>query len=905
MGVLACRSEAGDPVLDAPSEPRDEIEYRLHPWVNELSAAALESLVERDDATGSLRFDDAPSAVRRLEPGQVVVAGKSAATPRGLLRLVVSVDESDEYVDVATRPVPLQLAFESLHAVLRRESVDVATPTGDVARSADPGLQPLSVFGSSEVVGGKRLFEAVPFNLDGDLATKDDQLVVRADIEGQVGYHATLDLDWLGDANLLSQAQECLEELVDNPLSVFDDCVPMPDVTFSFEASLGGRGMLEVEGASANDYESSTIYLNEEPWQLPQLVAGPIVLTPELDFTALVAGDAASYFHARTEFGFELSVEAAAGVKSGIESPSTSFQELVMQPDVKVSSSGRSKVTFGPRLSLLAYDTFGFYADLHAFGALVADQSKEPCWDYEVGMELSPGVRLRIPWGLFGLEELGRQLGLSGDVASGKFGSIMLYSEHPFEQLPDSERACQRPPESVLPLGDGPTSETYETPTFTPWSRRLGNVSAVQPYVAQSGQSRVLIEKGHDSSWIVSGAYLGAVLKLADDGSWLWAHELGLGLLPDEDAMALSDRTLSLLALPSRDLGIITAADRLTISSLDHDGNVRWARRLRGPAGLPEGLWQLSPIAMAALPNGDTGVLYSQRTVADDGGVLLLRVSARGALVFARHFRFPTGEVSIGAALVAVDDDLVVAGFSFEPSETRSYLLRFDGSGDVGWARELEVCGATRVRIESMVRRASSDLAVVGTHDLGPERAFFATLSAQGEARNAEAYWTDSILEDIAPVALAELPTSGFVTLATFTPNDLGNTLEFGTHDSLGVRTGGIGYGLRHENGVDRANLRPAGLRLTTDGGVLVVAHVALDNVFDDHGLWISKLPARSYEHSFDTTFVDDGKSTFVNQSCDVATTSVNVEIDAVELDDLDVSDLVETHPLEVTSEPR
>lgn len=49
--------------------------------------------------------------------------------------------------------------------------------------------------------------------------------------------------------------------------------------------------------------------------------------------------------------------------------------------------------------------------------------------------------------------------------------------------------------------------------------------------------------------------------------------------------------------------------------------------------------------------------------------------------------------------------------------------------------------------------------------------------------------------------------------------------------------------------------VRPGGLRLTNDGGALVLAHVT-DPALDKRGLWISKLPARTGEAPFDPALV-------------------------------------------------
>jgi hypothetical protein len=900
--VCGCSSDAEAPA----APPRDELSYRLQPWTTELPAEVLSALTKNDLETGTLTFSGSPALVRDRAPGDVLVAGKSDQTPKGLLRAVVSVTSDGGDTVVETIPVPLPLAFESLHAKLTRTGIDLAGPNGpNQPKSTTPALS-AEAYTVGKTVGDQRVFDTELYNLDKNKDTKDDQFLVHAELQGQVGFTATVDLDWLDASGAIDHAKDCLEKAIKNPLSILSDCVTLPDVKVSFDVSLEGDGLLDVEGAASKEYKSGPIPLSETPWELPDLYAGPVVLTPELDFTANVEGDAANYFHARTEFGYDLGVKAKIGTKSGVSAPDPTFEKKIAKPVVSVSSSGHSKASFGPRLSLLAYDTFGFYTDLHGFGELEADRKSTPCWDYTVGIELTPGIRLRIPWKKFGLKKLADKLGWNWDFGSGVLGSIPLYQDHPFDGAPLSERACTKPPTSALPLGEGPSTDTYESPTFSPWSYRFGNIRAKQPFVPYPGQSHVLVEKTHASSWLVSGTSVGSVMHLADDGSVVWARGIDVGLLPDEAALALDPSAESALALTSDPVDFFVASDRLTLLALDYDGNVTWAKRLRLESGLPgPELRELSPVAMTRMKDGDFSVLYSRHAVDHVGSELvLLRVSPNGTLRFARRFAFPTGQLSLGSNLVPIGDDVVVTGLAFEPTETASYLARFDDKGTLEHAERVNACGSSRVRIESATLRASGDLALFGTHEISPERTFFATVSPDGVPRGATALWSGSILQDLAGAAVAELPTSGFVSLGRWTPW-VGSALELSTLDSQGQRTGGRGYALSDQSASNMAALLPAALRLTTDGGALVVAHVEGDHDFSDQGLWITKLPAKTFDAPFDPAFVETGPDTFPAESCTVNLIPAQVEVHDLALDALDVTDVVSAVPLTPTREAR
>ncbi len=881
VSLLGCGSAD-----EAPAE-RDRASYELHPWVTELGDTELDALVESDPAFGTLRFAGVPERVASRQPGDVLIAGKSQHTPKGLLRAVVSVSHEGGDTVVETVPVPLPLAFAKLHAKLAAREVSfTARPA---ASSEGPTSQPQ--WSKSAVVGDQRVFDLQVYDVDQNPKTKNDQLYVHAELEGKVAFTASVDLDWLDSAGAISHAKDCLKKLVKDPTAILSSCVTLPDVKVGFDASLSGNALLDVDGAASKPYVSEPILLNDEPWELPELWVGPVLLTPSLDFTARLEGDSATYFHSRTEHGFDVGVAVSVGTKSGVSAPAPKLTKKFSTPTVEVSSTGRSKASFGPRLSLLAYDTFGLSTELHAFGELTADQGKSPCWDYRLGFELTPAIRLTIPWKKFGLSKLAKHMGWNKDYAYGALGSVTLYDAHPFADLPNEKRACALPPPSALPLGEGPTSATYQNPTFTPWAKRLGGVQATHPFVEKPGQARALVEKAHGSSWVVSGAHVGSVTHLSDSGGVAWNRPIELGLFPDEAALALEPSARGALAVATSPMQILVASDRFTLVALDYDGKLAWRRRLRLPSGLPgPELRELSAVALTPLPGGDVAVLYSRTTPAHVGSELVLvRASAQGAVRFARRIAFPTGQLSLGGALVPVGQDVVVGGQSFDPSEEIAYFARFDADGELVWARRLGACGSTRVRIADGTLRASGDLAFIGTHEMSPERTFVATVSTDGEARGAAAFWTGSILQDVTGVAVRELPTSGFVTLSRFTPM-VGNRIELGTHDSQAHRTSGDSLSIELQAGGELAHVAPSGLSLTTDGGALLVAHVSGDQALNDHGLWVAKLPARTFELPAGQTAAQAATSSFPNETCSLDVTPASVKSEALELEEVDAS---------------
>ena len=108
----------------APATQVDDVDYELQEWTTVLPQEVLDAIVSKDDAQGTIRFRGAPEIVRNREPGDVIIGGKSAATPRGFVRAVVSVKPEGEDTVVETMPVPLPLAFKRLHAKIAPRVVD-------------------------------------------------------------------------------------------------------------------------------------------------------------------------------------------------------------------------------------------------------------------------------------------------------------------------------------------------------------------------------------------------------------------------------------------------------------------------------------------------------------------------------------------------------------------------------------------------------------------------------------------------------------------------------------------------------------------------------------------------------------------------------------------------------------
>ena len=101
-----CTSCGSDPVA-APERVR-EISYELFPSTHELGASDVLRITALS-ADGRIRFAELPATLAQVEPGDVLLAGISQATPTGLLRVVLGVEEDDAcHAVLRTAAAPLQ-----------------------------------------------------------------------------------------------------------------------------------------------------------------------------------------------------------------------------------------------------------------------------------------------------------------------------------------------------------------------------------------------------------------------------------------------------------------------------------------------------------------------------------------------------------------------------------------------------------------------------------------------------------------------------------------------------------------------------------------------------------------------------------------------------------------------------
>jgi hypothetical protein len=69
-----------------------------------------------------------------------------------------------------------------------------------------------------------------------------------------------------------------------------------------------------------------------------------------------------------------------------------------------------------------------------------------------------------------------------------------------------------------------------------------------------------------------------------------------------------------------------------------------------------------------------------------------------------------------------------------------------------------------------------------------------------------------------------------------------------------------------------------------------------------DAGLWVSKLPARTFDAAFHDTQVAVDAGVSGNQACTLSTNSVSIQSEDIFFDAIDVTALASATPLQATS---
>lgn len=739
---VAC---GGSPEAPAPvpSEPEiDEISYELFPTTRLLSSGDLAAIQSAGD-DGMLTFDPAPSALDGVETGMVLVGGMSPKTPEGLLRGVGAVQREGTRLTMQTMVVPIQLAFRrlSVHSAHRVRTIHTAKERD----LGDLKLQRLRLLNTDAT--GEKNVRWVLFDGDGDEDTLDDQVRLEGALGGGFYFDARFEVNWGAVENLPQAVADCLKSLVKIFVGQLPDCTPLallPEAKATFEVGPDLRAHADLIGSASLSFEKELAILKMSLTPIP---IGPIVLVPGVDVLATLSGSAGAHF--RTGFDADLSARMAlvASTKNGVNvTPPSLTRSDVKARDTELAIMAKGRVSLGARISMSLYGIIGPYAQVDGFAELVADTSKNPCWEIAAGLSAHAGLLLTTPRlpvlgyvTLFDLKTPTWDIFRSGALASG---------------------TCSFAKGTSLP-GAGPDEQNYGKPSFPTWASVTaipGDALFASTAVLDPGLAFSQMERTTDGRFLASVNQAERLSKLDEAGKTTWTR----GFASDDGPLRLG--RLGTLRDSSIVIGT-TFQGAPALLRVNQEGDAFPGSAFSFAAGCTPG-----PIAaIQALPGG---LDFSAPAFAMTGGcnegdrAYLLTASASGEIREARILSVPAPATLLPRSLAVVDGSLwwlatytpggithvaaVRMDFSLQPQASSAYVGACENNRRIepAFARpakersELLVVGSSGSLHEGLFLRLRPDATVaVGSFpSFGPGASDVAVLQS-----------------------IAELPTTGYV----------------------------------------------------------------------------------------------------------------------------------------------
>jgi formylglycine-generating enzyme required for sulfatase activity len=289
----------------------------------------------------------------------------SDATPNGFLRRVTAVDASGGQVVMQTQPTTLEDAVQQGEFSISKQ----LSPTNLQAEELSPGvtLMPKSTVSPNSSFYVK-IEDVVVCDLDGNLATTDDQVLANGSIE----FEPTVDFrvrmrDWE------------IEE-------VYFGVTIQETAALDFEAK-----PLELE-VMKGEYQLG------KPIQLPSFEAMigffPVVVVPVLTFQVGVDGSV----HLGVTTGVNQVLTATAGARyvNAAWGPVSSLANQFTFTPPTLHAGFDLKGYASARLQALLYGIAGPYAEVGPYLKLEADTCADPWWQLYGGLEVPVGVRVDL-----------------------------------------------------------------------------------------------------------------------------------------------------------------------------------------------------------------------------------------------------------------------------------------------------------------------------------------------------------------------------------------------------------------------------------------------------------------------------------------------------------------------------
>jgi hypothetical protein len=337
--------------------------------VHVLDARALGGLGRAEPGTSALVFESATSELRRLSRGDVVVAGVSPSTPRGLLRRVTGVNRRGGRLVVQTAPGALEDVFWS--ARFRHRARMLASDIA-VARARVEGLVVPDAANQAWSPGRIEfeLLDVVLFDADGDPATTADQVRATGTLGAEPSFDLDVDIAW-GRVRRLQ---------------------------FTNTTRLHATLALDARAAASFSRTVSVATVEFAPVTV-MIGPVPLVLTPVVDVHVGASGSVSA--------AIRTSVTAATNVVAGLVYEDDRWRGFADLPDglddvdldwtpPEATGSAGVELLAGPQLTVLLYDIGGPYASVYGYADAWA-ALQPPSWALDLGLRGNVGVAVRTP----------------------------------------------------------------------------------------------------------------------------------------------------------------------------------------------------------------------------------------------------------------------------------------------------------------------------------------------------------------------------------------------------------------------------------------------------------------------------------------------------------------------------
>ena len=827
---LACSSSSSAP------PPADELSYEIFPTTTILTPAELSGLTSAPN--GMLTFAVAPASLANIEVGHVIVAGVSASTPRGLMRVATDVRRNGTELALSTMQAPIALAFRKLHVKSQREITGIGSAPWKRNDLSTRSLRP-----QGELIGGdvdKELpFDFLLYDADNDPSTTDDQVGIKGSLGGGFHFGISVDVDWGDVFDLPNAVKTCVKSLAGALIGKIPDCsitALLPDVKTAFEADPIMKAHASLYGAASFSYEKK---FDIASIPLEPIPIGPLVFVPYVDITAKVGGSAGAGFTVGAHGAIELKSAVAISSKhpgSPDITPIAIKHIDFAADDTKVILQASAKVGVGARLSVELYGIVGPYAEAIAYAEVKADAFANPCWSLHIGVDTVLGVRVTSP-----------EIPFLGSITLLDWKGLELT---PIDEVISSGSCLPVEKGPSLPPGSGPDAVTYANPNFTPWahvSTPVGDDGAVKSFL-DDGVEWTDNTPSIDGRYVAVGSRNDSVVKFDEGGSIVWSRRYRR----EPNAPPLRLRRV----VPTHDAGmlILTEAqdgERASLLKIGQAGGVYFRKQIELA---PEAACDFEPFGLAR--DADKGFFVLAKCLGDERAALA-HLDENAGVLGVQLFGDPNPKdrTIVPSALATIGNDVVVMGNSTTLTEgTRMFAIRLPGDGGSGgpvWANRVIGCADALDLHPSQARvNAHNQLTVVGTaadHRDG----MVMRMKDDGSVAFANFSRFDATGGNPFNIhAFAELPTTGLL-VAGMTSNLNLPTGQPGTESSIFIAsldsTGRTLWAKRYTL-PNLRSLNQASIRLTDDGGALItgIAQHTLASGGGGGGLYAMKAFAKN-----------------------------------------------------------